>query len=146
MFILIMIFISGKSPLQAGSSKWDNLNKLQPGQLIRVELNNDKTCVGNFQSLTGEGITLRPPAGEQTFARHDILSISVQVNHRGRNIALGVAAGVAAGLLLTYLTRNPQLSSWRKYHWFIPAITVPAGAVALGAIPPSGWREVYRTR
>ncbi len=142
---LIIILMPGGSPLQAANSKWDNLHKLQQGQLIRVELNNAKSYEGNFQTMTGGGITLQSAAGEQMYARRDIRSVSVHVGHRGRNIALGVAAGLGAGLLLTYLTRDPKLSSWRQYHWFIPAITVPAGAVGVGAIPPSGWHEVYRT-
>ena len=58
------------------SSSWDNLKSLTPGQEIRVVTNNVKSYQGKFDSLSGDGITLRQAAGEQTLARKDILRVS----------------------------------------------------------------------
>jgi hypothetical protein len=81
-------------------TSWDNLKSLTQGQEIRVEMSNDKTYKGEFESLSDEGITLRQPAGEETLARKDISRISQMIgqNHRRRNALIGAIAGASLGL------------------------------------------------
>jgi hypothetical protein len=46
--ILFSLVVTAGFPVSAASSEWNDLTNLQPGQLIRVELNDAKSCEGVF--------------------------------------------------------------------------------------------------
>ena len=144
------------------SSRWDNLQSLTPGQEIRVQMNNDKSYQGEFESLRNDGITLREAAGEQTLARKDVLRVSQRKgqNHRARNVLIGMAVGAGLGLAAG-LTANSIIWSHANCtlgpafscgyppnpHWALIGTPVVglAGAAIGGAIPTGGWRDIYRS-
>jgi hypothetical protein len=132
------------SPLQAASSNWDDLTFLKPGHLIRVELNDAKFYEGALQALNREGITVRRAAGEQTFARRDVLRIYLKSkNHLVRNIAIGAVIGVVLGTPV--VLANNRNSWWRSTAWVWPVFVGP-GAGLGATVPTGGWQEVYHAR
>ena len=144
LFVALILFIFGGtvSPLRAAKSEWANLTILKPGQLIRVELNDDKSYEGAFRALNDEGITLRRAASEQTFARKDILRVYVKSkNHLVRNIIIGGVTGAvfATPVVLANDLRNGW---WRSAAWVWPVFVGPGAGIG-AAIPTGGWYEVY---
>ena len=141
---LLMLSVLGAmavSPLQAASSKWDDLTFLKPGQLIRVELNDAKFYEGAFQAVNDEGITLRRAAGEQTFARSDVLRIYFRdKNHLARNIVIGAVIGVVLGTPV--VLANNRNGWWRSTAWVWPVFVGPGAGIG-AAIPTAGWVEAY---
>ena len=53
----LLIFGATVPQLRAANSDWASLRVLKPGQLIRVELNDAKSCDGVLQALNDGGIT-----------------------------------------------------------------------------------------
>jgi len=144
--ILLILRAAVGSPLWAANSEWDDLAILNSGQQIRVKLNDAKTYQGAFQALNDEGITLRQPAGEQTFARKDILRVDAYSggkNHRLRNIVIGVAVGASLATTLVLINHSPRNNWLHSTAWVWPVFVGPCAG--LGAeIPTAGWHEVYR--
>ena len=61
-----------------------------------------KSLKGEFVSFTDEAIVLREGKTEQSVARADVMRVSVRdTSHRTRNMLIGAAIGVGAGLALT---------------------------------------------
>ncbi len=94
---------------------------------------------GLLQTVTDEDLVLRLAAGDQKFARQDVLRVSSKSpSHRGRNAAIGAAVGtvaLGAGVAITYGT------GWGMLAGIIPG--GGAGAI-FGAVLPTGrWHEVY---
>jgi hypothetical protein len=144
--ILTAIGATAGSPLRAANSEWDDLTILRPGQQIRVVLNDAKSYQGAFQALNDEGITLRQAAGEQTFARKDILRVDAYSgvkNHRLRNIVMGAAAGAILAIPVVLANRNRYNDWWKSSAW-VWLVFVPAGAGIGATLPTAGWHEVYR--
>lgn len=146
--ILCTFGATAGSPLRAANSRWENLRILRPGQQIRVVLNDAKSYQGEFQALTDEGITLRRAAGEQRFARNDVLRIYFRSkNHRVRNMVIGVGIGA----VLAALAVKANSSTWfentgmRDIGWVWPVGLGVFGGIG-AAIPTGGWHEVYRAR
>jgi hypothetical protein len=137
---ILSTFGATASPLRAAKSDWDNLTMLKPGQLIRVELNDAKSYEGALQAVNDEGITLRRVAGEQTFARRDILRVSRKAkNHRFRNELIGTAI---AAILVT-----PIIAASRRNDLnlnVLPLLFVPVGTGIGATISTGEWHEVYR--
>jgi len=141
---------------------WDNLQSLTPGQDIRVEMNDDKSYQGEFESVSDDGITLREAAGEQKLARKFILRVSRKEgqDHRVRNAligtAIGAGLGLAAGLIANHViwsnvncTEGPAFSCGGppNPHWALIGTPVvgAAGAAIGGVMPTGGWRDLYRS-
>ena len=143
---------------KGGSSSWDNLKSLTPGQEVHVVTNNVKSYQGEFESLSDGGITLRQATGEQTLARKDILRVSRKIgqNHRGRNALIGMVVGAGAGLvvgLTPYMiqrncTEGPAFNCGYPPNPHRAEALTPAGGLAgaaIGAVlPTGGWHDVYR--
>jgi hypothetical protein len=146
--ILSTFVLPALSPLWAVSSEWDNLTILKPGQLIRVEPNDSISYEGTFQALDDEGITLRQPAGEQTFARKDILRVYFRSkNHRLRNTVIGAGIGAALAALAVKVNNSPWFGNtgMRDIGWVWPVGLGIFGGIG-AAIPTGGWHEVYHAR
>jgi hypothetical protein len=143
---------------QGGSSSWDNLKSLTPGEEIHVVMNDAKSYQGKFESFSDAGIMLRQAAGEQTLARKDILRVSQKIgeNHRVRNAVIGTVIGAGAGLVIGlgpyYVKRNCTIGSEcspppNLHRMSILTPVGGAGGAAIGAaIPTGGWHDVYRAR
>ena len=139
--LIVSIFGATASHLRAANSKWENLTILKPGQLIRVELNDAKSYEGAFRALNDEGITLRRAAGEQTFARKDVLRVYFKSkNHTWRNTAIGAVIGVI--LAIPLVAANNHNGWWNSIWWIWPVFVGPCAGIG-AAIPTGGWQEVY---
>ena len=133
---------------------WDNLNRLAPGQHVRIVLNDAKSHVGQFQSANEAGIAVRLPAGGRTFERQSVLRVSTQgKSHRKRNSLIGLAVGAGAGIGVG--VASPELGQGRCAQ----GSCVNAGSASLAgmlggvvgsglgaAIPTGRWQDVYRAR
>lgn len=153
---LLMEFIAmvplGAAP-QAANANWDILKHLTPGAEIKVVLNDVKSYQGKFQNLSDEAIVVRLGEGEQTFARQNVLRVSVKgESHRRRNALIGATVGAGAGL-----GAGAAADASQKCGGFAPCfrdagkeVLTPLGAIAgavVGAVlPPRGWRDLYRAR
>jgi len=146
-------------PLRAADSRaaiasWDNLQNLRPGQEIRVVLNDAQSYQGQLGSLSDGGITLRQAAGEQTFARQDILRVSSKAQKRRvRNALLGAAVGAGGGLGIGAAADHGSCKNVSFGPCFpnlgkevITPLGALAGAVVGAVMPTGGWHEVYRAR
>ena len=143
--LILSTFGATASPLRAAKSDWNNLHNLKPGQLIRVVLNGDQSYEGAFRAVNDEGITLRRAAGEQTFARRDVLHVYFKSkNHLVRNIFIGGAIG--AVLATPIVLANDLRNEWWSYAWWVWPLFVGPGAGLGTAIPTGGWHEVYHAR
>jgi len=140
--LILPTFAATASPLRAAKSRWENLRILHPGQLIRVVLNDGKSYEGAFQALSDEGITLWRAAGEQTFARNDVVRVySKSKNHLLRNMLIGGAIG--ASLALPVVLANHRNGWWVSDAWAWPLGAV--GGAGMGAlVTTGGWHEIYR--
>jgi hypothetical protein len=147
LFLALILSVFGAtagSPLRAASSQWDILRTLKPGQLIRVELNDAKSYEGALQAVNDEGITLRRAAGEQTFARKDVLRVYFKSkNHLVRNIYIGALIGVI--LATPVVLANNRNGWWHSAAWVWPVFVGPGAGIG-AAIPTGGWHEVYHAR
>jgi hypothetical protein len=145
------------------NGKWNDLKFLKPGQEIRVVTNDLDSYRGEIESVSDEGITLRPKKRELTIDRKKIFRISqkLEESHRTRDALLGAAIGAGAGLATGLLankvirdrrtcTEGPEFSCAPPpfTHW--GATLTPAGAGlggTMGAVLSSGgWIDIYRTR
>ncbi len=134
------------APLRAAKSDWSGLKTLKPNVKVRIVLNDSKTYEGPLRRVNEEGITVQQAAGEQTFARKDILRVYLRGdNHRGRNLAIGAGFGaIVAGLALignNVIARYPGFGN----GWPFPAGIGLGAGIGL-AIPTGGWHLVYRAR
>jgi hypothetical protein len=161
--LLVACFSTGMASGQDSmgrSSSWENLKSLTPGREILVVMNNVKSYLGKFESLSDGGITLRQAAGEETLPRKDVLRVSWKgQSHRRRNALIGAAGGAAlglgAGLGADHIiwghancTEGPAFGCGGppNPHWaLIGTPVVGLAGAAIGAVlPTGGWHEVYR--
>jgi hypothetical protein len=147
---LSLIVLAPASALAAGPkpelAKWDNLQRLSPGDDIRVVLNDMKSYGAKFQQVNDNHLTVRLGKGEQSFAKEDILRVSLKGgSHQLRNAAIGLGIGVGLGLAIAAKDSNDSEAQNIDLAFMVPV--AGAGGAAVGALLPStGWRDVYRAR
>jgi hypothetical protein len=147
--ILSTFVATAGSPLRAASPQWDILRTLRPGQQIRVVASGARSYQGEFQALSEEGITLRQPAGERTFARKDILRVSIRAKKRWiRNTVIGVFAGASIGIPLMYINRRNGWwhNDWPcSCTWVSPVFTTIVGLAGTAITSAGQWHDIYRS-
>jgi hypothetical protein len=126
--------------------KWENLQKLSPGDDIRVVLNDMKYYGGQFQQVTNSRLTVRLAKNEKSFAKEDVLRVSVKGgSHRLRNAAIGLGVGMGLGLAIAAKDRNDSEAQNLDLAFGVPLLGV-AGAGVGALLPSTAWRDVYRAR
>ncbi len=143
--VLAPASLFGAAPKPA-LAQWGNLQDLKPGDEIRVVLNDKKSYAGRFQQATEDHLTVRLASGGQSFAKEEILRVSVKGrSHRMRNAAIGLGIGVGLGLAIAAKDSND--SEAQNIDLAFGAPLAGAGGAAIGAlVSSSGWRDVYRAR
>jgi hypothetical protein len=149
--ILGSIVLAGQLSAQTGQDSWDNLKKLVPGEEIRIVLKDAKSYQGRFELVSDEALSVRLATGNQTFARQDILRVSVKTEpHRARNAIIGAAIGFGASFGIGAAVGSSRSKEWPQNRYAEAGAIVggvvgaPVGA-ALGAFVSSGgWHDVYR--
>ena len=140
------------SSLTAGEARpektnWDNLQRLATGQEIRLVLNDAKSYLGTFQTVNADTIVLRLEAGEQTFARKDVLRVSAKrTSHRLRNALIGTAAGGEGGAAIGAATSGDDLLGGPIATGAGLVTGLVVGAAVGALLPTGGWQDVYRAR
>jgi hypothetical protein len=127
---------------------WANLKRLAQGQEIQVVLNDAKSYVGKFQSVTDDAIVIRLTTGDQIFTRQSVLRVSSKrQGHRGRNAALGGAIGAGAGLAIGAAVDQSSngFTGNRGKAIATPGIAILGAAIG-AALPTGSWQEVYGSR
>ncbi len=121
-------------------ANWDNVKQLLPGEEVKVVLKDAKPHRGLLQTVTDEDLVIRLAAGDQKFARQDVLRVSSKSpSHRGRNAATGAAVGtVVVGVGLTIAAA----SGWGMLAGAI--LGGGPGAIVGAVLPTGGWHDVYR--
>ena len=138
--------------------KWDNLKMLAPGTEVRVASisapAHTKPIQGALESVTDRELVLLQAGGPQTFARTQILSVSVNgKDHRVRNAFIGLGVGFAAGVGIGAAVGESQARNCRGM--ILCGISVPVDAGVGGAVGivggtltgvfwhTGGWHKIY---
>jgi len=144
MLILSTFSAAAVSSLRAANSDWNNLKVLKAGQKIRIVLIGERRYEGLFRALNDAGITLGQSAGEQTFARKDILRVYCKgENQRVADMLAGAMIG--AVLATPLVLANRRNGWWHSTDWVWPVFIGPGVGIG-AAIPTPGWRQVYHAR
>ena len=134
--------------LQLAAQSWEALSPLRPGDKIRVLEIAGTEHKGTFSSFTGQAITLRTDRGEVSVERSRVRRIQVRSSSRRiRNLAIGAASGVAAGVAIdqslgVYLRNEGAEDAGARAATYIAPIALFGGIAA--AFP--AYRTVYRVR
>ena len=132
---------------QDSHSNWGNVRMLTSGTEVRVIAGKAQTVSGKLDSATDSAVVINATAGQQTFDRAQIASISVKKNgHRLRNTLVGFAAGLAAGLGVgAAVGHNCTGFLCGTGDVIVGGIVGVAGGTTAGAVwPTGGWRKIYQ--
>jgi hypothetical protein len=132
---------------QSSQGNWDNLKQLHAGQKIEVVDSSMKSLRGPFVSVSEEAITLQAGKSQESIERAKVVRVSVRdTSHRTRNMMIGAALGVGAGLALTVPLEIQQSNEGNSFVGAMAGVTVGLGGagLGLGAIP--GSRTIYRIK
>ena len=143
--LIVVVMIPHWALAQSAKNSWDSLKQLVPGQEIRVVLNDAKSYQGRFELISDEAMTVRLAAGEQSFARQDILRVSAKgKSHRLRNVLIGagIGGGISGAAVAANYSFDPEAGAIAAVVG-IPIATI-AGAGVGAVIPTGGWHDVYR--
>jgi hypothetical protein len=139
----------GAADRKTEHANWENVKQLNPGQEIKVVLNDVKSYRGRIQTASDDAIVVRMATGEQTFKREDILRVSSKGEpHRGRNaaIAAGIGAGVGAGLGYAASAKGDPNDTPGAGALGGALVGALLGGVTGTVVPTGGWHDVYRAR
>jgi hypothetical protein len=139
---------------ETGKADWNNIKALAPGTRVLVALNRRGKTRGEVETVTEDSLVTRSRKGQESFARGEIVRVSVRESRRKRNIARGaISGGIIGGVLGGFVG-----GAWCQVGQRPPSCagTVVAGAAGgagvtggfgalVGALVPAGeWREIYR--
>jgi hypothetical protein len=144
---LVLLFVPLFGVAQSSQHDWGNLKELHPGQKIEVVDKSMKSFGGHFDSVSEEAITLQVGKSQQTIERAKVVRVSVRdTSHRKRNMLIGTAVGVGAGLAIAIpvglLCSNEGNCGSSTAGAAVAVAGLGAAGAGIGAIP--GNRTVYR--
>jgi hypothetical protein len=143
---ILMAFLCCAIPLAAQS--WDALSSLKPGESIKVLDTAGHEQKGSFRAVSAAAISIATGKSEVAVERARVRRVQVKSSsRRARNVLIGVAIGVAAGLVAdqtlgVYLRNEVSESGGARALTYIAPIGLFGGIGAAG----SSYRTVYRTR
>ncbi len=126
---------------------WENLKRVNPGNVIKVVLTDAKSYQGPYQSFTEEEILIQQENVSKHISRKEVLRISAKLSgHRGRNTLIGLAAGTAVGLGVGAVVDSKTNPEFLPYAGKATgSILGMLGGTVIGvAVPTGGWQEIYR--
>jgi hypothetical protein len=141
--LLALVAAAGQDP----PSNWSNVRMLTSGTEVRVIAAKAQAVSAKLESATDSTVVITAAAGQQTFDRAQIASISVKKNgHRFRNTLIGFAAGLVAGLGLGTAVGHNCTGFWcGPGDVILGGIVGVAGGTTAGAVwPTGGWRKIYQ--
>ena len=143
--LVFLLLVTSFAPAQQARDSWENLKQLRPGQKIEIVDMKMKEFKGEFVSLTDEAIVLRAGKAEQSMPRADIVRVSVRdTSHRTRNMLIGAAVGVGAGLAIMVPLEIQQSNEGNSMTGPMAGAVAALGGAGLGIGAIPGNRTIYR--
>jgi hypothetical protein len=145
--LLFLVLVPVFGMAQSAQDSWDNLKQLRPGQKIEVVDTSMKSLRGPFVSVSEEAITLEVGKTQESIERAKVVRVSVRdTSHRTRNMLIGAAVGVGAGLALTVPLEVQQGNEGNTLAGTMAGVTAALGGAGLGIGAIPGSRTVYRIK
>jgi hypothetical protein len=143
--------LSQSSVLPHKKADWNNVTALGRAAEVRVQLSDSRSVRGSVINVTEDSLAVNSASGKETFARQQVLRVSVRKpSRRGRNMLVGLAFGAIAGAGIGFAGQAgcTGLFCDGGFTAAVAGVTTLSGAglgAAIGAVVPTGgWREVYR--
>src|SRR5690348_1641270 len=96
---ILLALLSCAIPLWAQS--WDNLTSLKPGDSVKVLDTAGHEQKGSFKAASAQAISIASRHGEVAIERSRVRRVQIKSSsRRGRNAVIGVAIGLALGLVV----------------------------------------------
>ena len=140
------------------ASNWSDLNRLRPGEAVRVEVAGKSAVTASFAAVTLEVLRLASKKGQMDLPRASVRRVERRCGASAPWI--GAAVGFVGGLALgysTYTRKTADECARDPYACAIPAGNTSKGAsaAALGALGAAAgalagrlctrWQSVYAT-
>jgi hypothetical protein len=135
--------------VSAQTAGWGVLKSIAAGAEVRIVVSGKSSLHGTLVGVTDDSFLLSSGSGQQTFARQEVMRVSVKKkSRRKRNALIGLAAGAGAGLVFSLAGYHCTGFCPFPSKGEVTAVTTSAGAIVgtlVGvAIPSGGWREIYK--
>ena len=136
--------------LPHGKADWNNVTSLARAAEVRVQVSGSRSVRGGVLNVTEDSLAVNSASGQETFARQEVLRVSVRKpGQHGRSALAGLAIGAVAGagIGLAAEARCTSLCGGGVAAVVVGVVALGGAGIgtAIGAvIPASGWREVYR--
>jgi hypothetical protein len=143
---VLLALLTCAIPLPAQS--WDALSSLKPGETVKILDSARREQKGSFRTVSADAISIATGTREVAIERTRVRRVQVKSSsRRGRNVLIGVAVGLAVGLVAdqtigAYLRNESGESSGTRALTYIAPIGLFGGIGAAAA----GYRTVYRAR
>lgn len=127
---------------ERGDAAWAKVERLRPGQEIRVLGSGRQSWTGRLTEVSADALVLDIGASKRKLAQSEVSEVQVKSRAKSALIGLGVGAGLGVGV--GFAAGNSLKSDEKGAAVGLGALLfAPAGA-ALGALAPT-WKTVYRT-
>ncbi len=125
-----------------GGKVWAKVERLRPGQTIRVLCSDQRTWTGRLSGVSADMLVLDAGGTERKVTRPEV--VRIQVKSRTRSALAGLGIGAAAGVGFGFFAGS---RAGLKSAEMAPAAGLGAGLFAaagagIGSCFP-GWRTVY---
>ena len=148
--LLLIACRPGFAQNAGGDANWDNVRALGPGTEVLVEPNRHGHVKGKVEAVTEESLVVQSGRGQETFARGEIVRVSVRESrrkkHTARGAKWGAGVGVVIGLLAGRYCSEFGGTNGTCYAGVVAAETgfgAGLGALIGAAAPAGGWRQIY---
>lgn len=141
-FLLAAGFSVSASGAEHAGANWEKVERLRPGQTVRVQCSGRQAWTGRLTKVTEEGVTLDVRGTEKNAARSEM--IRVQTQGRAKSALIGVAIGAPAGIGFGYAVghRSNLKSGEMGPAVGLGAALFAAAGAGIGAMVPA-WKTVY---
>src|SRR5579864_2409168 len=95
-----LLVIPQMSLAQTNRGSWEALNSLHAGQKVEVVETGPQKRQGTFVNVSDEAIQLREGSANELIKKDNVMRVTLDKGHRGRNALIfgAVGAGVGAGI------------------------------------------------
>ena len=153
--LILFPVLSLAAVAQVPTSSWETVKMLPPGTQIRIASGKSLPILATLESVSDSDLVFGQGAGQQSFPRAEISSISVKrKGHRLRNTLIGLGVGVVAGAAIGFAIGEAQESGCKVSNGCLGLEA--AGGLGAGGIiglvggtfaglfwPIGGWQKIY---